>query len=55
MLAGHRYASKQLRSLFSLKTQDVTFGLTFLRALIRTGNEETDKEVDGARGLTSAQ
>jgi hypothetical protein len=36
-----------------LKIQDVTFGLPVLRALIRAGNEETDKEVDGARGLTS--
>jgi len=53
MLAGHRYASRQLRHLLSLKTQVVTFGLSVLKALIRAGNEETDKEVDGARGLTS--
>jgi hypothetical protein len=55
MLAGHRYASRQLRHLLSLKTQDVTFGLPVLRALITAGNEETDKEADGARGLISVQ
>jgi len=53
MLAVHKYASRQLRRLFSLQTQDVTSGLPLLRALIRAGNEETDIEVDGARGLTS--
>jgi len=53
MLAGHRYASRQLRPLLSLKIEDVTFGLSVLRALISAENEETDEEVDGARGLTS--
>jgi hypothetical protein len=53
MLAGRRYASRQLRCLFSSKTQDVAFGLPVLRTLIRAGNEKTDKELDGARGLTS--